>query len=117
MGENGYYLRVGMVRSVLPMPNLCLAGGASMSTRQRAATYCRFGAKKRIIRTAVACESFSLSSFSGCENRTKFIYGSAQIIADVDSTGGLIRAYTWGPGIDNLLAMTVYTGATVLVTR
>jgi len=42
-----------------------------------------------------------------------FVYDGQQIIADVDSTGGLRRAYVWGPGIDNLLAMTVYTGATV----
>ena len=43
-----------------------------------------------------------------------FVYDGAQIIADLNSTGGLIRAYTWGPGIDNLLAMTVYTGATAV---
>jgi len=42
-----------------------------------------------------------------------FVYDGQQVIADVDSTGGLRRAYVWGPGIDNLLAMTVYTGATV----
>jgi RHS repeat-associated protein len=40
-----------------------------------------------------------------------FVYDGAQIIADVDSTGGLRRAYVWGPGLDNLLAVTVYTGA------
>jgi RHS repeat-associated protein len=41
-----------------------------------------------------------------------FVYDGQQIIADVDSTGGLRRAYVHGPGIDNWLAMTVYTGAT-----
>jgi len=42
-----------------------------------------------------------------------FVYAGVQVIADLNSTGGLVRSYTWGPGIDNLLAMTVYTGATV----
>ena len=40
------------------------------------------------------------------------VYDGAQVIADVNGTGGLVRTYVWGPGIDNLLAMTVYTGAT-----
>jgi RHS repeat-associated protein len=39
------------------------------------------------------------------------VYTSDQIVADVNSTGGVIRSYTWGPGIDNLLAMTVRTGS------
>ena len=41
-----------------------------------------------------------------------FVYDGQQIIADVNATGGLVRAYVWGPGIDNLLAFTTYTGAT-----
>jgi RHS repeat-associated protein len=41
-----------------------------------------------------------------------FVYSGADVIADVDRTGGLRRAYLHGPGIDNILAMTVYTGAT-----
>jgi RHS repeat-associated protein len=41
------------------------------------------------------------------------VYGGVHVLAEVDSTGGLKRAYTHGPGIDNWLAMTVYTGATV----
>ncbi len=39
------------------------------------------------------------------------VYDGAHVIADVDGTGGLIRTYLWGPGIDTLLAMTIHTGA------
>jgi RHS repeat-associated protein len=42
-----------------------------------------------------------------------FVYSGADLIADLDRTGGLRRAYLYGPGIDNILAMTVYTGTTV----
>jgi len=38
------------------------------------------------------------------------VYDGPQVIADLDATGGVLRAYTWGPGIDNLLAMTVQSG-------
>jgi uncharacterized protein RhaS with RHS repeats len=40
------------------------------------------------------------------------VYDGPHVIAEVNSAGGLLRAYTHGPGIDNWLAMTVYTGAT-----
>jgi len=53
------------------------------------------------------------STGSGQVATNYFVYSGNQVIADVDATGGLRRAYVWGPGIDNLLAMTVYTGATV----
>ncbi len=46
-----------------------------------------------------------------------YIYNGNQVAADLDSSGDVIRSYTWGPGIDNLLAMTVYsisTGSTNL---
>jgi RHS repeat-associated protein len=35
-------------------------------------------------------------------------YNGVQCIADLDASGNLLRSYTWGQGIDNLLAMTVY---------
>jgi len=38
-------------------------------------------------------------------------YDGVNGIADLNATGGLVRSYVWG-GIDNMLAMTVYTGAT-----
>jgi len=38
-----------------------------------------------------------------------YIYSGNQIAADLDENGDIIRSYTWGPGIDNLLSMTVYT--------
>lgn len=42
------------------------------------------------------------------------VYDGASVVADVDTTGGLVRTYVWGPGVDNLLAMTVHTGATAV---
>jgi len=41
-----------------------------------------------------------------------FVYDGAQVVADLDGEGNLLRTYTWAPGIDRLLAMTVYTCAT-----
>ena len=41
-----------------------------------------------------------------------FVYNGQQVLGEMDSTGGLKRTYIWGPGIDNLLAFTTYTGAT-----
>lgn len=35
-------------------------------------------------------------------------YDGIQCVADLDASGNQIRSYTWGQGIDNLLAMTVY---------
>ena len=43
-----------------------------------------------------------------------FIYDGQQVVADLDATGGVERTYVWGPGIDNLLSMTVRTGATAV---
>jgi RHS repeat-associated protein len=40
-----------------------------------------------------------------------FVLDGAQVVADLDATGKVLRTYVWGPGIDNLLAMTVHTGA------
>jgi RHS repeat-associated protein len=39
-----------------------------------------------------------------------FVWDGQQIIADVNATGGLVRSYIWGPELDQLLAMTTYTG-------
>jgi RHS repeat-associated protein len=41
------------------------------------------------------------------------VYDGPHVAADLDATGGLVRSYVYGPGVDNLLAMTVHTGATV----
>jgi RHS repeat-associated protein len=41
------------------------------------------------------------------------VYDGSQCAADLDASGNPIRSYTWGQGIDNLLAITVYAdGAT-----
>jgi len=39
-----------------------------------------------------------------------FVYDGPHVVADVDAGGNLLRSYVWGPGIDNLLAMTLYGG-------
>jgi RHS repeat-associated protein len=36
------------------------------------------------------------------------VYDGVQCVADVNASGSPIRSYTWGQGIDNLLAITVY---------
>ena len=41
------------------------------------------------------------------------VYDGVHVLAEVDGAGALKRAYTHGAGVDNWLAMTVYTGATV----
>ena len=40
------------------------------------------------------------------------VYDGAQVIADLNGTGAVLRTYVWGPGIDNLLAMTTFGQAT-----
>jgi RHS repeat-associated protein len=40
------------------------------------------------------------------------VYDGPHVIADLNATGGVVRTYVWGPGIDNLLAMTTYGGTT-----
>lgn len=39
----------------------------------------------------------------------QYVYDGTQIVADLDASGNILRTYIWGPGIDNLLSMTVYT--------
>ena len=41
-----------------------------------------------------------------------FVYDGNHVVADLDSSGGMVRSYVWGPGIDNMLAMTAYGGTT-----
>ncbi len=36
-----------------------------------------------------------------------------QVLADLDASGRPLRSYTWGPGIDNLLAVTVHGEAAI----
>ena len=38
------------------------------------------------------------------------VYDGAQVIAEVDATGGLKRSYAYGPGIDQAISMAVYSG-------
>jgi len=39
-----------------------------------------------------------------------FVHDRIHVVAEVCPTGTLQRSYTWGPGVDNLLAMTDHTG-------
>ena len=38
-------------------------------------------------------------------------YDGIHCVADMDGDGGILRAYTWGAGVDNLLAVTLIDGA------
>ncbi len=40
------------------------------------------------------------------------VYAGPHVIAEVGMSGSLIRSYTYGTGIDNILSMTVYGGVT-----
>ena len=41
----------------------------------------------------------------------RHVYDGIHCAADIDATGTLLRSYTWGPGIDNLLAVTCHSGS------
>ena len=41
----------------------------------------------------------------------RHVYDGAHCVADLDSSGALLRSYIWGPGIDNLLAVTCHSGS------
>jgi RHS repeat-associated protein len=45
-------------------------------------------------------------------NLTYFVYDGLHIVAEVSTNGSLVRSYTYGPGIDNILAMTAYSSTT-----
>ncbi len=38
----------------------------------------------------------------------KMIYDGLHVIADTDQNGNLVRSYTYGPGVDNILSMTMH---------
>ena len=40
------------------------------------------------------------------------VYAGPHVVADVDATGGVLRTYMYGPGIDNILSMKAYSGGT-----
>ena len=41
----------------------------------------------------------------------RHVYDGAHCVADTDAAGAVVRSYTWGPGIDNLLAVTCHSGS------
>jgi RHS repeat-associated protein len=40
------------------------------------------------------------------------IYDGIHVIAEVDANGNLLKSYTYGPGVDSILSMTVYGAST-----
>lgn len=40
------------------------------------------------------------------------VYHGGHVVAEVNAAGTLLKSYTHGPGIDNILAMTIYEGET-----
>jgi RHS repeat-associated protein len=73
-----------------------LTGLAVDGTNVEAAAYDAMGRRAMIIG-------------NGATNR--LVYDGVQVIAEVDAAGSLTRSYVWGPGIDNLLGFTTYSGA------
>jgi RHS repeat-associated protein len=55
---------------------------------------------------------FVVPPSGGATNVEHYIYNGNQVAADLDGSGNVIRTYTWGPGIDNLLAMTLHPAIT-----
>ena len=68
----------------------------------------------------VAAESYEHDAFgrrtkiTAGTNVTCMIYAGPHVIADAGTGGALIRSYVWNSGIDNMLALTVHTGATAV---
>ncbi len=58
-----------------------------------------------------AYDAFGRRAYTASGGATNwYVYDGDHVLAEVDNTGELIRSYVWGPGIDNLLAFTDYTG-------
>ncbi|MCG2678925.1 MAG: hypothetical protein L6455_02995, partial [Kiritimatiellae bacterium] len=51
-------------------------------------------------------------SISDGSTTSYLVYDGVQVIAETDSSGDLLKSYTYGPGIDNILSMTVYGSTT-----
>ena len=57
--------------------------------------------------------TFGQRTWTACGGVTNWhVYDGPHIVADLNVTGGVVRAYVYGPGIDNILAMKVTTGGT-----
>ena len=50
------------------------------------------------------------ASTTTAEGMVRHVYDGNQCIADLDESGSVVRSYTWGPGIDNLLSVVVADG-------
>jgi RHS repeat-associated protein len=38
----------------------------------------------------------------------RYLYDGIHVVADTDNSGNLLRTYTYGPGVDDILAMTIH---------
>jgi RHS repeat-associated protein len=45
-------------------------------------------------------------------NMERYVYDGNYVVADADASGNVLRTYTYGPGVDNILAMTVHGAST-----
>ncbi|HBA82824.1 MAG TPA: hypothetical protein DCZ95_01900 [Verrucomicrobia bacterium] len=52
---------------------------------------------------------------ANAEGTTYLVYDGLNVIAETDAAGKLLKSYTHGPGIDNILSMSIYTGAQPMV--
>ncbi len=76
---------------------------------------------KEVLTNGASCETFGYDALgrrvitvSG--GVTNFhVYDGLNILADTDATGGVLRVYGHGAGIDHLLTMTVYTSGTAKI--
>ncbi len=68
--------------------------------------------------SGVPCESYAYDAagqrayYASGTITNWLVYDGAQVVAEVDATGTLLKSYTWGPGIDNLLAYTIHDAGT-----
>ena len=75
--------------------------------RRRAIERCRF---KPLV---CSCDALGRrASVTVTGQTTYFVYDGPHVIADVNASGSVIRSYVYGPGIDNILAMTTYGSTT-----
>ena len=63
-------------------------------------TYAYDALGRRVRTTTIALSTYN---YQLATNTVHHIHDGAQVIADTAANGTVLRAYTWGPGIDNLL--------------
>jgi hypothetical protein len=64
---------------------------------------------------SVRLDTHSVLMVRGSRHAAAYAYDGAGCAAGVDAAGDPLRVYTWGDGIDNLLAVTVIIGSVHLL--